>query len=147
MTLFQMEEPMLAYPTEKDKRQHRRLPALSLTADIKTKKGLFTSWYSTIALDFNIYGVAVILPNEPVLGSKTQLKLSLSMDMTDVKVAQIEAKVVNKVMVDSKKGEWRAGFIFSNQSKHSQETSKQLNRINNYLERNSLLKDKLKDDK
>jgi hypothetical protein len=140
-----MEDSMLAYPQEKDKRQHRRLPALSLTADIKVKKGLFTNWYSATALDFNIYGVAVILPNEPVLGSKTQLKLSLSMDMTDVNVGQIEAKVVNKVMVDSKKGEWRAGFIFSNQSKHSQETSKQLNRIKEYLERNEVLKDKLKD--
>ena len=105
------------------------------------------SWYSTSALDFNIYGVALIVPNEPVLGSKTLLKLSLTMDMTDVKVNQIEAKVVNKVMVDSKKGEWRAGYIFSNQSKHSQETSKQLARINEYLERNNQLKDKLKDDK
>jgi hypothetical protein len=142
-----MEYSMLAYPHEKDKRQHRRLPAISLTADIKVKKGLFTSWYSAIALDFNTYGVAVVLPNEPVLGSKTQLKLSLSMDMTDVKVGQIEVKVVNKVMVDSKKGEWRAGFIFSNQSKHSQETSKQLNRIKEYLERNEVLKDKLKDEK
>lgn len=138
---------MLAYPKEKDKRQHRRLPAISLTADIKIKKGLFTNWHSVTALDFNIYGVAVILPNEPVLGSKTQLKLSLSMDMTDVKVGQIEAKVVNKVMVDSKKGEWRAGYIFSNQSKHSQETTKQLDRINDYLERNNILKDKLKDEK
>jgi len=138
---------MLAYPTNKDKRQHRRLPAISLTADIKIKKGLFTNWHSVTALDFNIYGVAVILPTEPVLGSKTQLKLSLSMDMTDVKVGQIEAKVVNKVMVDSIKGEWRAGYIFSNQSKHSQETTKQLDRINDYLERNNILKDKLKDEK
>ena len=142
-----MESSMLSYPKEKDKRQHRRLPALSLTADIKIKKGLFTTWYSTSALDFNIYGVALIVPNEPVLGSKTLLKLSLTMDMTDVKVNQIEAKVVNKVMVDSKKGEWRAGYIFSNQSKHSQETSKQLNRINDYLDRNNSLKNKLKDDK
>lgn len=138
---------MLTYPNEKDKRHHRRLPALSLTADIKIKKGIFTRWHSAQALDFNIYGVALILPSEPNLGTKTQLKLSLSMDMTDVKVGQIEAKVVNKVMVDSKKGEWRVGYIFSNQSKHSQETRKQLDRVNDYLERNNILKDKLKEDK
>ncbi len=134
---------MLAYPKEKDKRQHRRLPAISLTADVKIKKGLFTHWLSTTALDFNIYGVALILPEEPVLGTKTLIKLSLDMDMADIKVGQIDAKVVNKVMVDSKTGEWRVGYIFSNQSKHSPETSRQLNRINEYLERSNILKEKL----
>lgn len=137
---------MTTFPKEKEKRQYRRLPAISLSADIKIKKGLFTQWYSTSALDFNIYGVALVIPNEPILGTKTKLKLSLTMDMAEVKVSQVEAKIVNKVMLDAKKGEWRAGFIFSNQSKHSEETTKQLKRINDYLERNALLKEKLKED-
>tara|TARA_R110002167_G_scaffold346700_4_gene557445 strand:+ start:627 stop:1043 length:417 start_codon:yes stop_codon:yes gene_type:complete len=136
---------MTTFPKEKEKRQYRRLPAISLSADLKVKKGLFTHWLSANALDFNIYGVALVLPNEPILGTKTKLKLSLTMDMAEVKVSQIEAKVVNKMMLDSKKGEWRAGFIFANQSKHSEETTKQLKRISNYLERNNLLKEKLKD--
>ena len=127
---------MTTFPKEKEKRQYRRLPAISLSADLKIKKGLFTHWYSTSALDFNIYGVALVVPNEPTLGTKTKLKLSLTMDMAEVKVSQVE---------DAKKGEWRAGFIFSNQSKHSEETTKQLKRINDYLERNALLKEKLKE--
>lgn len=137
---------MPVYPQDREKRQHRRLPAISLSADIKIKKGLFTKWHTVSALDFNIYGVALILPSEPELGSKTLIKLSLEMDMAEVKVNQLEAKVVNKVMVDSQKGEWRAGFIFSGQSKHTTETSKQLARINEYLERNNVLKSKLTDD-
>jgi hypothetical protein len=136
---------MITFPKDKEKRQYKRLPAISLSADLKIKKGLFTHWYSTRALDFNIHGVALVLPDEPVLGTKTQLKLSLIMDMAEVKVNQIEAKVVNKVMLDSKKGEWRAGYIFTNQSKHSEEKTKQLRRIKDYLERNNLLKDKLKE--
>tara|TARA_B100001063_G_C16563246_1_gene452092 strand:- start:233 stop:649 length:417 start_codon:yes stop_codon:yes gene_type:complete len=137
---------MPVYPKEREKRQHRRLPAISLSAEIKIKKGLFTKWQTVRALDFNIYGVALIIPHEPELGSKTLIKLSLEMDMAEVKVNQLEAKVVNKVMLDSKTGEWRAGLIFSNQSKHTPETSKQLSRINDYLERNNLLKSKIKDD-
>tara|TARA_R110002074_G_scaffold5503_1_gene27093 strand:- start:1811 stop:2227 length:417 start_codon:yes stop_codon:yes gene_type:complete len=137
---------MLVYPKESEKRQHRRLPAISLSADIKIKKGLFTKWHKVRALDFNIYGVALILPNEPELGSKTLIKLSLEMDMAEVNVNQLEAKVVNKVMIDSSTGEWRAGFIFSGQSKHTAETRKQLQRINEYFERNNLLKSKIRDD-
>lgn len=136
---------MPVYSKESEKRQHRRLPAISLSADIKVKKGLFTRWLSAKGLDFNIYGIALMLPHEPELGTKTSLKLTLAMDMVEVKVNQIEAKIVNKVMVDSKKGEWRAGLIFSGQSKLSDETKKQLNRINEYLERNNTLKNKLSD--
>ena len=138
---------MIAYPKERDKRQHRRLPAISLTADVKVKRGLFSRWEVAPALDFNIYGVALILNDEPTLGTKLLLKLSLKMDMTEVNTSQIEAKVVNKVMIDSKKGHWRVGFIFSNQSKHTEDTSKQLKRINEYLERNNNLKEKLSDDR
>ena len=137
---------MPAYSKENENRQHRRLPAISLSADIKIKKGLFTKWQTVSALDFNIYGVALVVPNEPELGSKMFIKLLLEMDMAEVKVDQLEAKVVNKVMLDSKTGEWRAGFIFSGQSKHTLETTKQLSRINEYLERNNLLKSKLKED-
>ena len=136
---------MLVYPQEKEKRQHRRLPALTLTADIKTKKGLFTSWQTVHGLDFNLYGVALLLTEEPELGVKTSLKLTLSMDMAEIKLNPIDAKIVNKVMVDSSKGEWRVGFLFTNQSKHSAETKKQLARINEYLERNNSLKQRLKD--
>lgn len=135
---------MIVYPKEREKRQHRRLPAISLSAGIKIKKGLFTNWHSVQAIDFNIYGVALILPMEPELNTKTSLRLSLAMDMAEIKINQITAKVVNKVMIDSKKGEWRVGFIFSNQSKHSEETRKQLSRINDYFEKNNSLKDKLK---
>ncbi len=138
---------MIAYPKERDKRQYRRLPAISLTADVKVKRGLFSRWEVAPALDFNIYGVALILNDEPTLGTKLLLKLSLKMDMTEVNTSQIEAKVVNKVMIDSKKGHWRVGFIFSNQSKHTEDTSKQLKRINEYLERNNNLKEKLSDDR
>lgn len=134
---------MLVYSNETEKRQHRRLPALSLSAEIKIKKGLFTRWHSAKGLDFNIYGVAIILPEEPELGTKTQIKLTLTMDMVEVKVNQLEAKVVNKVMVDSKTQEWRAGLIFSGQSKLTEETKKQLSRINEYLERNQVLKNRL----
>ncbi len=136
---------MLSYPSEKEKRQHRRLPALSLTAEMKTKKGLFTQWQSANALDFNLHGIALVLPAEPELGTKTSLKLTLSMDMTEIKVNSIDVKIVNKVMIDSKKGEWRVGFLFINQSKHSEDTTKQLNRINDYLQRNNALKEKLRD--
>jgi len=136
---------MLVYPHEKEKRQHRRLPALALTADIKTKKGLFTSWQTVRGLDFNLYGVALLLTEEPELGVKTSLKLTLTMDMAEIKLNPIDAKIVNKVMVDSSKGEWRVGFLFTNQSKHSAETKKQLARINEYLERNNSLKQRLKD--
>lgn len=136
---------MLDYPKESEKRQHRRLPALRLSAEIKIKKVLFTKWQTVSALDFNTYGVALILSDEPELGSKTLIKLLLKMDMAEIETNQLEAKVVNKVMVDASKGEWRVGFIFSNQSKHTPETSKQLNRINEYLERNNSLKSKLKD--
>lgn len=136
---------MLAYPKEKEKRQYRRLPALTLNADIKTKKGLFTSWETVRALDFNLHGVALVLSQEPELGLKTSLKLTLTMDMAEIKLNPIDAKIVNKVMLDSSKGEWRAGFLFTNQSKHSEETKKQLARINEYLERNNALKERLKD--
>lgn len=136
---------MLAYPQEREKRQHRRLPALSLTADIKTKKGLFTNWQTLPGVDFNLYGVALLLSEEPELGTKTSLKLTLTMDMAEIKLNAIDAKIVNKVMVDSSKGEWRVGFLFINQSKHSAETKKQLARINEYLERNNALKERLQD--
>jgi hypothetical protein len=142
-----MEKNMIAYPKERDKRQHRRLPAISLTADVKVKRGLFSRWEVAPALDFNIYGVALILNDEPTLGTKLLLKLSLKMDMTEVNTSQIEAKVVNKVMIDSKKGQWRVGFIFANQSKHTEDTTKQLKRINEYLERNNNLKEKLNDER
>ncbi|MFV1872446.1 MAG: hypothetical protein ACMZ64_03830 [Oleiphilus sp.] len=134
---------MLVYPKESEKRQHRRLPAISLSADIKLKKGLFTRWLNTKGLDFNIYGIALVLPHEPELGTKMSMKLALTMDMVEVKVDQLEAKVVNKMMINADKGEWRVGFIFSGQSKLSSETKKQLARINDYLERNNTLKGKL----
>lgn len=136
---------MLAYPKDKEKRQHRRLPALSLTADLKTRKGLFTHWQTVSGLDFNIYGVALILPEEPELGLKTTLKISLTMDMVEIKVNPVEGKIVNKMMIDPAKGEWRAGFIFTGQSRHPAETKKQLARINEYLERNNALKERLQE--
>jgi hypothetical protein len=136
---------MLAYPKDKEKRQYRRLPALSLTAEIKSKKGLFSTWETVRGVDFNLFGVALILTEEPELSTKTQLKLTLSMDMAEIKLNPIDAKIVNKIMIDSSKGEWRVGFLFTNQSKHSAETKKQLTRINEYLERNNALKERLQD--
>jgi len=123
------------YP--QDKRKNRRLPAANLTAQLKTKQGLFTTWSDLSVSDFSLFGVALILPSEPELGRKITLRLLLTMDMGDIRINQIEAKIVNKLIRED--GNWRVGLIFSSQSKQSSDTKAQLKRFQEILEKNEAL--------
>jgi len=120
-----------------EKRLQRRLPAANLKAQLKTKQGLFSSWSDLQVSDFSLFGIALVLPSEPELGNKITLRLVLEMDMGDIKINHIETKIVNKVI--RKDGNWRVGLIFSNQSKQTDETKKQLRRFQEILEKNEAL--------
>ena len=112
-----------------EKRQHRRLPAANLHAQLKSKQGLFSNWIDLKVSDFTLFGMSFILPSEPELGKKLSLRLMLDMDMGEIKISQIEAKIVNKVLQTSGSNQeeaWRVGLIFTGQSKQSSETKKQL---------------------
>lgn len=128
----------------KENRRNRRAPAAELVAQIKTKQGLFSSWLDLDVLDFNLLGLALAVPSEPELGSKLSLRLVLNMDMGELKVNQIEAKIVNKVRMDNDDTSWRVGLVFSNQSKQSGDNLSQLTRIRDMLERNNAIKQRLK---
>lgn len=121
----------------KERRKNRRLPAANLTAQLKTKQGLFTTWTDLEVSDFSLFGVALVLPSEPELGRKITLKLLLTMDMGDIGINQIEAKIVNKLVRED--GNWRVGLIFSSQSKQSEETKTQLKRFQEILEKNEAI--------
>jgi hypothetical protein len=126
-----------------DKRRERRVPAANLTAQIKVKKGLFSDWVDLNVLDFNLLGLALALPSEPELGNKLSLKLALKMDMGDLKLNQIEAKIVNKMKIAGDDSMWRVGVVFSNSSKNSGDNLAQLTRIKDMLERNEAIKQRL----
>jgi len=127
---------------QKERRIERRLPAAELKVQIKSKQGLFSSWLDLKITDFNLFGIGLILSSEPELGNKVTLRLLLKMDMVDLKVKQIEAKIVNKMI--SEDGEWKVGLIFCNQSKLSNETKVQLRRLKIMLERNEMLINRLR---
>ena len=129
----------------KERRQQRRLPAAKLKAQLKTKQGLFSSWSDLQVSDFSLFGIALVLPSEPELGNKITLRLILEMDMGDIKINQIESKIVNKVI--RKDGNWRVGLIFSNQSKQTNDTKKQLKRFQEMLEKNEALIERLNERK
>jgi len=136
------------HPTEK--RKHRRLPATELKAQLKTKQGLFSNWIDLKVADFNLHGMALLLPTEPELGKKITLRLILDMDMGEIKANNLEAKIVNKVMdigEGDKERYWRVGLIFTGQSRQSEETLKQLKRIKQLLQKNEAIKDRLCDRK
>lgn len=126
-----------------EKRRERRVPAANLSAQVKVKKGLFSDWASYDVLDFNLLGLALALPSEPELGTRINLKLVLGMDMGELKLNQIEAKVVNKMRVAGDDSYWRVGLVFSNSSKNSGDNLTQLNRIKDMLERNEAIKQRL----
>lgn len=127
-----------------ENRRDRRVPAVNLIAQLKTKQGLFSSWVDFEVVDFNLLGMAMAMPSEPELGSKVTLRLLLNMDMGEFKVNQIEAKIVNKVMMDNSDGTWRVGLVFSNQSKQNGNTDAQMVRINEMLERNNAITQRLR---
>jgi len=133
------------HPSER--RQHRRLPAANLKAQLKSKQGLFSNWIDLHVADFSLFGMALLLSSEPELGRKITLRLILEMDMGDIKVHQLEAKIVNKVMTTSSDSEhraqWRVGLIFTGQTKQSTETVLKLKRINQLLEKNDALKERI----
>lgn len=130
-------------PQYKEKRAQRRLPAANLKAHLKRKQGLFTRWSEIEVVDFNMSGLALKLPSEPEFGDKLNFKLILEMDIGDIKVNQLEAKVVNKVSTD-REGVWRVGVIFSGQTKQSSDTVKQLERVNQILEKHDAITDRIK---
>jgi hypothetical protein len=130
-----------------DKRKQRRLPAAELLVEIKSKQGLFSSWAGFTAADFNEFGLTIALQSEPELGSKTTLRLTLNMDMGDIRVNQIEAKIVNKVLINDGSGNWRVGLIFSSPSKQSADTVVQLQRIKHILEKNKAIQQRLREKK
>jgi hypothetical protein len=125
-----------------EKRSQRRLPAAELKAELKSKQGLFSSWLELDVVDFNLSGIALKLPSEPELGSKLNLRLILEMDAGEIKVNPLEVKVVNKVNTIGD-GIWRVGVIFSSQTKQSPDTMKQLERIQQILERNAAITDRM----
>ena len=134
---------MLVELNPQEKRRERRVPAANLKAQIKIKKGLFSNWLDLNVLDFNHLGLALELPSEPELGSKLSLRLLLNMDMGELKLNQIDAKIVNKMRVKGSESSWRVGLVFSNQSKHSGDNLSQLTRIKDMLERNEAIKQRL----
>ena len=133
---------MISQLPPQEKRLQRRLPAANLKAQLKSKQGLFSSWLDLNVIDFTPSGLALKLSSEPELGSKLNLRLILEMDAGEITVPNIEAKVVNKVNILND-GDWRVGLIFSNQSKQSSETVKQLGRIKQMLERHSAISERM----
>jgi len=133
---------MVSLLPSQEKRAQRRLPAANLKAHLKSKQGLFSTWLELDVVDFNLSGIALKLPSEPELGSKLNLRLILEMDTGEIKVNQLEAKVVNKVNTIGD-GIWRVGVIFSGQTKHSPDTMKQLERIKEMLERNAAITERM----
>ena len=125
-----------------EKRSQRRLPSANLKAQVKSKQGLFSNWLDLDVVDFNLSGMALKLPTEPELGSKLNFRLILEMDMGDIKVKNIEAKIVNKVNAIND-GVWRVGLIFTSQTKQSNETKQQLERIIQILERSAAIKERM----
>jgi len=133
-----------------EKRQHRRLPAAKLHAQLKSKQGLFSNWIDLKVSDFTLFGMSLIIPSEPELGKRLSLRLMLDMDMGEIKVPQIDAKIVNKVLQTSDSNQeagWRVGLIFTGQSKQSSETKRQLQRIHQMLEKNEALIERLNERK
>ena len=131
----------LLHPQEK--RAIRRVPAANLKAQLKSKQGLFSTWLALDVVDFNLSGIAIKLPSEPELGSKLNIRLSLEMDTGEIKVNQLEVKVVNKVNTIGD-GVWRVGVIFSSLNKQSPDTLKQLERIKHILEKSSAITQRIK---
>jgi hypothetical protein len=134
---------MMSLLSTQEKRKQRRLPAANVKAHLKSKQGLFSTWLELDVVDFNLSGISLKLPSEPELGSKLSLRLLLEMDTGDIKVNQLEAKVVNKVNTIGD-GIWRVGLIFTSQTKQSQDTMKQLGRIKLIIERNTAIIERMK---
>lgn len=125
-----------------EKRSKRRLPAANLTAQLKRKQGLFSSQLDLTVVDFNLFGMALMLLSEPELGAKITFKLVFEMDMGNITVNGVEANIVNKVF-DLQSGQWRVGLIFSSQTKQSTEMLGQLKRIKQLLEKSAAIKERI----
>ena len=127
-----------------EKRRERRVPAANLTAQMHGKQGLFSNRPTLEVLDFNLLGLSLALPSEPELGSKLSLSLILNMDMGELKINQLDAKIVNKVKLERDDSSWRVGLVFSKQSKQSGDNFSQLTRIKVMLEKNDAIRQRLK---
>ncbi len=127
-----------------EKRRERRVPAANLTAQMHSKQGLFSNRPILEVLDFNLLGLSLALPSEPELGSKLSLSLILNMDMGELKINQLDAKIVNKVKLERDDSSWRVGLVFLKQSKQSGDNFSQLTRIKVMLEKNDAIRQRLK---
>lgn len=95
----------------RERRKFRRYPAANLKAQIRQKKGLFSEkWLDASVVDCSEQGVALILKEEPENDQFLVVKLVLEMDMGNISIDRIDAKVRNKVKTDAG---WRSGLEFS----------------------------------
>ena len=129
----------VAHPQER--RRYRRFPAATLKAQIKSKRGFFTHWQDVEVSDFNPYGIAINLHQEPELEQAFSLKLILEIDMGEITVEKIEATAKNKVLSNKV---WRTGLLFDElKGGKAEETISKINRISQLLEKSVALNERL----
>lgn len=128
----------------KERRRYRRYPAANLKVQAKTKKGLFGSdWVDMEVSDFSSHGIALLLDEQPTLDQTITLRLVLEMDMGAIKIDKIDAEPRNKVTVNER---WRLGleFVEDKNASKQEEIQKQLERVQQILEKNAAVNERLK---
>lgn len=134
---------MASNASASERRRYRRFPAASLTAQVKTKRGLFNKWEDVEVSDFSVSGISLMFDDQPTLDQQLTLRLNLKMDMGEIKVEKIDALPKNKI---THKDRWRLGLEFCDDKNggKNNELKKQLERIKQILEKHDAVNERLK---
>lgn len=119
------------------------MPTANLTSSIRVSKGLLKSlWEDARPKDFSLFGMCLKTNRIYNTGDKITLSLSLELDMGDIKIEQITAKVirVNKLV-----GFYEYGVEFDTKIVKNPDNPITLNmmRIENFLTKQEALSAKI----
>ena len=124
-----------AYLLKKDLRARRRMPTANLTSSIRVSKGFLKSiWEEARPKDFSLYGMCLKTNRLFDTDEKITVSLTLEMDMGEINVEQIMARVVR---VNKLVGFYEYGIEFDKKvvENTSDSISRNMMRIENFLEK------------
>ncbi len=124
-------------------RARKRMPTANLKSSIRVSKGILKSiWEEARAKDFSYFGMCIKTNREYRVDDLITLSLHLELDMGDITVEPIHARVVriNKLV-----GFYEYGLEFDQKvvKNPTSETAKNLMRIENVLNKQAALSAKL----
>jgi hypothetical protein len=128
---------------KKDLRARKRMPTANLKASLQISKGILDSiWEEVRPMNFSLFGMGLKTNRTLKVDSKVTLSLTLEIDMGEIHIEKIKARVVrmNKLV-----GFYEYGIEFDKKivENANSQTAQNLMRIENFLSKQEALSAKM----